>query len=120
MPAYNPNSMRSLVMPKMAEAWSLTSLREKLIKIRAKSRGRYITFQMAEIAMPRQMFREILPSWPGCGARPHQRERARDQIRRATKVEVRRDEGKPAVTNPRGRLLIALLAAPAAGGGDLD
>jgi hypothetical protein len=39
-----------------------TSLREKLIKIGAKvvSHGRYTTFQMAEVAVPRQMFREIL------------------------------------------------------------
>jgi hypothetical protein len=37
-------------------------LREKLIKIGAKivSRGRYTTFQMAEVAVPRQMFQEIL------------------------------------------------------------
>jgi len=42
-------------------AWSLT-LREKLIKIGAKvvSHGRYVTFQMAEVAVPRQMFQEIL------------------------------------------------------------
>jgi hypothetical protein len=42
-------------MPKAAE-WSLTSLREKLIKIGAKvvSHGRYVTFQMAEVAVPRQ------------------------------------------------------------------
>ena len=42
--------------------WSLTSLREKLIKIGAKvvSHGRYVTFQMAEVAVPRQMFAEIL------------------------------------------------------------
>ena len=35
-------------MPKAAEAWSLTSLRDKLIKIGAKvvSHGRYVTFQM--------------------------------------------------------------------------
>ena len=41
---------------------SLTSLREKLIKIDAKviSHGRYVTFQMAEVAVPRQMFVEIL------------------------------------------------------------
>jgi hypothetical protein len=40
----------------------LTSLREKLIKIGAKvvSHGRYITFQMAEVAVPRQMFKNIL------------------------------------------------------------
>jgi hypothetical protein len=38
------------------------SLREKLIKIGAKvvSHGRYITVQMAEVAVSRQMFNEIL------------------------------------------------------------
>ena len=51
-----------LAMPKTAKPWSLTSLREKLIKIGAKviSHGRYVTFQMAEVAVPKQMFREIL------------------------------------------------------------
>jgi hypothetical protein len=54
--------MRTLAMPKTAEPWSLTSLREKLIKIGAKvvSHGRYAIFQMAEIAVPRQMFVDIL------------------------------------------------------------
>ncbi len=44
------------------EDWSLTSLKEKLIKIGAKvvSHGRYVAFQMAEVAIPRQMFQEIL------------------------------------------------------------
>ena len=52
----------SCPLPKTAEPWSLTSLREKLIKIGAKvvSHGRYTTFQMAEVAVPRQMFQEIL------------------------------------------------------------
>jgi hypothetical protein len=47
---------------KAAESWSLTTLREKLIKIGAKvvSHGRYAMFQTAEIAVPRHMFREIL------------------------------------------------------------
>src|SRR5215468_9454607 len=61
--AYNlGNFMRTLAMPKTAEPWSLTSLREKLIKIGAKvvSHGRYVTFQMAEVAVPRQMFADIL------------------------------------------------------------
>ena len=61
--AYNlGNFMRTLAMPKTAEPWSLNSLREKLIKIGAKvvSHGRYTTFQMAEVAVPRQMFQEIL------------------------------------------------------------
>jgi hypothetical protein len=37
-------------------------LREKLIKIGAKvvSHGRYVTFQMAEVVVSRQMFQEIL------------------------------------------------------------
>jgi hypothetical protein len=42
--------------------WSLTSSKEKLIKIGAKvvSHGRYVVFQMSEVAIPRQMFQEIL------------------------------------------------------------
>src|SRR6201987_1511514 len=61
--AYNlGNFMRTLAMPATAEPWSLTSLRERRIKIAAKvgSHGRYVTFQMAEVAVPRQMFQEIL------------------------------------------------------------
>jgi Transposase DDE domain group 1 len=61
--AYNlGNFMRTLAMPKRVEPWSLTSLREKLIKIGAKvvSHGRYVTFQMAEVAVSRQMFADIL------------------------------------------------------------
>jgi len=56
------NFMRTLAMRKAAEPWSLNSLREKLIKVGAKvvSHGRHVTFQMAQVAVPRQMFREIL------------------------------------------------------------
>jgi hypothetical protein len=37
-------------------------LKEKLIKIGAKvvSHGRYVAFQMAEVAIPRSLFAEIL------------------------------------------------------------
>jgi Transposase DDE domain group 1 len=54
--------MRTLAMPKAVERWSMTSLREKLVKIGAKvvSHGRYVTFQLAEVAVPRQMFADIL------------------------------------------------------------
>ena len=54
--------LQFLAMPKAAAPWSLTSLREKLIKIGAKvvSHGRYVTFQMAEVAVSRQTFNEIL------------------------------------------------------------
>jgi hypothetical protein len=50
------------VITKAAQPWSLTSLQEKLIKIGAKvvSRGRYVTYQMAEFSVSRQMLREIL------------------------------------------------------------
>jgi hypothetical protein len=61
--AYNlGNFMRTLAMPKTVERWSMTSLREKLIKIGAKvvSHGRYVTFQLAEVAVPRQIFVNIL------------------------------------------------------------
>jgi hypothetical protein len=61
--AYNlGNFMQTLAMPEAAEPWSLTSLREMLIKIGAKvvSHGRYVTFQMAEVAVSRPMFAEIL------------------------------------------------------------
>jgi len=61
--AYNlGNFMRTLAMPDPIREWSLTSLREKLIKIGAKvvRHGRYVTFQMAEVAVSRQMLAEIL------------------------------------------------------------
>ncbi len=61
--AYNlANFMRTLALPKEVEHWSLTTLREKLIKIGAKvvSHGRYVTFQLAEVAVPRDLFRKIL------------------------------------------------------------
>ena len=62
--------MRPLAMSKPVEPRSATSLPEKLIKIGAKvvSHGRYVTFRMAEVAVPRQMFREnFCRSSPGCG-----------------------------------------------------
>ena len=61
--AYNlGNFLRTLATPEPIKDWSLTSLKEKMIKIGAKvvSHGRYVVFQMAEVAIPRQMFQEIL------------------------------------------------------------
>ncbi len=61
--AYNlGNFLRTLATPEPINDWSLTSLKEKLIKTGAKvaSHGRYVVFQMAEVAIPRQMFQEIL------------------------------------------------------------
>ena len=61
--AYNlANFMRTLALPKEVEHWSLTTLREKLVKIGAKvvRHGRYVTFQLAEVAVPRTLFQKIL------------------------------------------------------------
>ena len=61
--AYNlGNFLRTLATPEPIKEWSLTSLKDKLIKIGAKvvSHGRYVAFQMAEVAIPGQMFQEIL------------------------------------------------------------
>ncbi len=53
---------RTLALPKEVEHWSLTTLREKLVKIGAKvvRHGRYVTFQLAEVAIPRSLFVDIL------------------------------------------------------------
>jgi hypothetical protein len=61
--AYNlANFMRTLALPEAVKQWSLTSLREKLVKIGAKvvRHGRYVIFQMAEVAAPKELFQEIL------------------------------------------------------------
>ncbi len=61
--AYNlGNFLRTLALPQEVEHWSLTTLREKLIKIGAKvvRHGRYVTFQLAEVAIPKSLFAEIL------------------------------------------------------------
>jgi hypothetical protein len=52
----------TLAMPKAAEPWSRTSPRDKLIKIGAKvvGHGRYVTFQLTEVAVSRQIFTDIL------------------------------------------------------------
>jgi hypothetical protein len=54
--------LRTLAIPEAIAEWSLTTLREKLIKIRAKvvSHGRYVAFQMAELAIPRKLFAAIV------------------------------------------------------------
>ncbi len=61
--AYNlGNFLRTLALPNEVEHWSLTTLREKLIKIGTKvvRHGRYVTFQLAEVAIPRSLFANIL------------------------------------------------------------
>jgi hypothetical protein len=61
--AYNlANFLRSLALPDQVAQWSLTTLREKLVKIGARivRHGRYLVFQLAEVAVPRALFAAIL------------------------------------------------------------
>jgi hypothetical protein len=61
--AYNlGNFLRTLALPKSVEHWSLTTLREKVVKIGAKvvKHSRYVIFQLAEVAVPRELFAAIL------------------------------------------------------------
>ncbi len=60
MSAYSQK--RTFVPPEEVEYLSLTTLCEKLIKIGAKvvRHGHYVTFQLAEVAITRDLFAEIL------------------------------------------------------------
>ena len=61
--AYNlANFLRRLALPKSIRQWSLTTLRERLVKIGAKvtRHSKYVTFQLAKVAVPRQLFAAIL------------------------------------------------------------
>ena len=74
--------MRRLALPRDVKHWSLTTLREKLVKIGAKvtRHSKYVTFQLAEVAevaVTRNLFAAILdrierlalppPVVTGCG-----------------------------------------------------
>ena len=56
------NFLRRLALPRAVKHWSLTTLREKLSKLGAKvvTHARYVIFQMAEVAVPKRLFRAIL------------------------------------------------------------
>ena len=54
--------MRTLALPDTVQQSSLTTLREKLIKIGTKvvRHVRYVIFQTAEVAIPKDLFADIL------------------------------------------------------------
>ncbi len=56
------NFFRQVALPKSVRHWTMTTLREKVIKIGAKvvSHARYIIFQMAEVAVSSGLFAAIL------------------------------------------------------------
>jgi hypothetical protein len=61
--AYNlANFLRELALPRSVQTWRLTTLREKLIKIGAKvvCHAKVVTFQLAQVAVPRALFAAIL------------------------------------------------------------
>jgi Transposase DDE domain group 1 len=76
------NFLRRLVLPQEVEHWSLTTLRDKLVKIGARivRHGRYVVFQLAEVAVPRALFAEILRRIDACG-RGRRRSRHEDRER---------------------------------------
>ena len=61
--AYNlGNFLRRIALPASVKHWSLTTLRDKLIKIGGKMvrHARYVIFQLAEVAISRRLYRAIL------------------------------------------------------------
>ena len=61
--AYNlGNFLRTLALPDEVRQWSMTTLLERLVRIGARivRHGRSMIFRMAEVMVPRGMFREIL------------------------------------------------------------
>ena len=65
--AYNlGNFLRRLALPRKIKHWTLTTLREKLIKIGAKviRHARYITFQLAEVAVQKPFWIYFAKDWP--------------------------------------------------------
>ena len=62
MPPWSRFTVRPPARRPEVERWSLTTLREKVVKTGAKviAHARYTVFQMAEVAVSRDLFRRIL------------------------------------------------------------
>jgi len=60
--AYNLGNFTPGRRPSQSREWGLTTLKEKLIKIGAKvvSHAHYVAFQLAEVALPKDLFADIL------------------------------------------------------------
>ena len=71
--AYNlGNLLRRLCLPKAVKHCSLRSVQLKLIKIGAQlvRHARRLVFQLAEVAVPRDVFRQVLERIGGLHAEP--------------------------------------------------
>ena len=76
-----------LALPQKVEHWSLTTLRDKLIRTGAvvMGQGRYITFHVAEVAVSRALIAQIL----GLAADlRHHRQRLHDWSRIRMRVAI--------------------------------
>jgi len=62
------------VYPEPIKDWSLTSLKEKLVKIGAKvvSDERHVAYQLAEVAIPKHLFAQVSPPSRESSAALHQ------------------------------------------------
>jgi hypothetical protein len=96
--AYNlGNFMRTLAIPKAAEPWSLTILREKLRSARrssamaATSPSRWPRSRCHDRCSSKSCRRS-----PGCGHRPCRHEERGDQMRKTTTATVRLEAGEAA------------------------
>jgi DDE family transposase len=111
------NFLRTLALPQEVEQWSLTTLRDKLVKIGARivRHGRYVVFQLAEVAVPRTLFAEILRRIDRLRPRPLLRglrgARHRDRRRRGVHGERRSIASTARLTNlPLPRRSLGVLA----------
>ena len=71
--AYNlGNFLCRLCLPKAVKHWSLRSVQIKLIKIGARlvRHARRLVFQLAEVAVSREVFREVLERIAGLHPAP--------------------------------------------------
>lgn len=99
--AYNvANFLRRMALPGEIDHWSLTTLRERLIKTGAKvtRHANYMTCQLAEVAVPRRLFTAILdrstrlampPSGVATSCAKTQLARSKSRFQETLRAEVR-------------------------------
>ncbi|MHC4825171.1 MAG: transposase, partial [Planctomycetota bacterium] len=94
--------LRRLALPAGVRHWTLTTLRDRLIQVGAKvvRHARYVTFQLAEVAVPRRLYRARM-----------------QRIQRFAETPIR---GAPARASVRDRIRTLDTGAGLSIGADLD
>lgn len=66
------NFLRRMALPTAVKHWTPTTMRDKLVKIEAKivRHARYVSFHLAEVTMPRDLFRQMLNQIKRLGVAP--------------------------------------------------